>query len=88
MRREAVESETIASIGYEAGRCELDVKFCETGAVYCCFRVSAEEHSELMAAESKGGRVFKAQGAPVQAGEAWSRIAQPRCLSRMCRQAR
>lgn len=67
MRREAVDSETIASIGYEARRCELDVEFRERGDVYLYFQVSAWEHSEFMAAESKGNylnRVFKARGHP------------------------
>jgi hypothetical protein len=67
MRRDAVESETIASIGYEPRRCELDVEFRESGDVYRYFQVPAEEHSEFMAAESKGSylnRVFKAKGHP------------------------
>ena len=67
MRRKAVDSETIASIGYEPLRCELDVEFRESGDVYRYFEVSAEEHSQFMAAESKGGylnQVFKAKGHP------------------------
>ncbi len=67
MRREAVESETIASIGYQPRRCELDIEFRQTGDVYRYFEVSAEEHAEFMSAESKGGylnRVFKAKGHP------------------------
>lgn len=62
-----MDSETIASIGYEPGRCELDLEFCESGDIYRYFQVSAEEHIEFMAAESKGGylnRVFKAKGHP------------------------
>jgi len=67
MRRAAVDSETIASIGYEGRRCELDIEFRESGDVYRYFEVSAEEHKEFMAAESKGtylNRVFKAKGHP------------------------
>ena len=67
MRRAAVDSETIASIGYGAERCELDVEFRESGDVYRYFQVSGEEHNEFMAAESKGtylNRVFKAKGHP------------------------
>ena len=62
-----MDSETIASIGYQTRRCELDVEFRESGDVYRYFEVSAEEHNEFMAAESKGGylnRVFKAKGHP------------------------
>ena len=39
----------------------------ESGDVYRYFQVSAEEHSEFVAAESKGNylnRVFKAKGHP------------------------
>jgi hypothetical protein len=67
MRREAVESETIASIGYEPRRHELDVEFRESGDVYRYFQVLAEEYREFIAAESKGSylnRVFKAKGHP------------------------
>lgn len=67
MRRVAVDSSTIASIGYESRLCELDLEFRESGDVYRYFQVSAEEHREFMAAESKGGylnRVFKAKGHP------------------------
>ncbi len=67
MRRKAVDSGTIALIGYEARRCELDVEFLESGDVYRYFEVSAQEHSEFLAAESKGtylNQVFKAKGHP------------------------
>ena len=67
MRRKAVDSRTIAWIGYEPRRCELDVEFLQSGDVYRYFEVSAQEHSEFMAAESKGtylNQVFKAQGHP------------------------
>jgi hypothetical protein len=67
MRRQAVDSETIASIGYEPRRCELDLEFRDSRDIYRYFEVSAEEHSEFMAAESKGSylnRVFKAKAHP------------------------
>ena len=67
MKRKTVDSETIASIGYEPHRCELDVEFRESGDVYRYFQVSAEEHREFMISESKGGylnRVFKAKEHP------------------------
>lgn len=67
MRRAAVNSETIASIGYAPIRRELDVEFRESGDVYRYFQVSADEHREFVAAESKGSylnRVFKPKGHP------------------------
>jgi hypothetical protein len=67
MGREGVDSETVASIGYEPRRGELDIEFRQSGDVYRYFEVSAEEHAEFMAAESKGGylnRVFKTKGHP------------------------
>ena len=67
MRRKAVDSETVASIGYEPRRCELDIEFRESGDVYRYFQVRAEEHREFMAADSKGtylNRVFKAKEHP------------------------
>jgi KTSC domain len=67
MRRKAVDSGTVASIGYEPRRCELDVEFRESGDVYRYFGVSAEEHAAFMAAESKGthlNQVFKAKRHP------------------------
>lgn len=67
MRRKAVDSETIASIGYDPRLCELDVEFRASGDVYGYFEVSAEEYREFMAAESKGtylNRVFKKKEHP------------------------
>ena len=64
MRRVAVDSETIASIGYEPRSCELELEFRESGDIYRYFHVSADEYREFMAAESKGSylnRVFKAR---------------------------
>lgn len=67
MRREAVDSETIASIGYAPRGCELELEFRDSGDVYRYFQVSAREHEEFMAAESKGtylNRVFKTKDHP------------------------
>jgi hypothetical protein len=54
MGREAVDSEAISSMEYAPRRCELDIEFRRSGDVYRYFEVSAEEHAEFMAAESKG----------------------------------
>jgi len=67
MQREAVDSESIASIGYSPGNCELDIEFRQSGDVYRYSEVSADEHAEFMAAESKGqylNQVFKAKEHP------------------------
>jgi len=64
MRRVAVESTSIVSIGYDRQRRELEIEFRETGDVYRYFAVSAGEYAGLMAAESKGtyfNQVFKPQ---------------------------
>ncbi len=57
-----MESESIASIGYNASRNELEIEFRQSGSVYRYFGVSAVEYIEFMAAESKGtylNQVFK-----------------------------
>ena len=62
-----MDSETIASIGYDPHSCELDIEFRESGDVYRYFHVSGEEHGDFMVAESKGSylnRVFKAKEHP------------------------
>ncbi|NUQ30957.1 MAG: KTSC domain-containing protein [Acidobacteriaceae bacterium] len=62
MRRRAVESESIASIGYDASRNLLEIEFRQNGSVYRYFGVSPEVYIEFMAAESKGtylNQVFK-----------------------------
>lgn len=67
MRREAVESECIASIGHAADKNELEIEFRQNGSVYRYFGVSSDEHSEFMAAESKGSylnQVFKLKAHP------------------------
>ena len=65
MKRVAVDSTSIASIGYEARRCELEIEFRHSGDVYRYFDVPSKEHAEFMAAESKGtylNQVFKPKG--------------------------
>ncbi len=62
MRRAAVESTSIVSIGYDRKRRELEIEFRETGDVYRYFEVSATEYADFIAAESKGSylnQVFK-----------------------------
>ena len=60
-----VDSSSIAWIGYDAKRMELEIKFHDTGDVYRYFEVSPSEHAAFMAAESKGAylnHVFKPRG--------------------------
>jgi len=67
MQRAAVDSESIASIGYSPVNCELDIEFRESGDVYRYLEVSSDEHTEFMAAESKGkylNQIFKAKEHP------------------------
>ena len=54
MRRTAVDSTAIRSMGYDASRRELDVEFRESGDVYRYLDVSPDEYAEFVAAESKG----------------------------------
>src|SRR5215469_14482259 len=54
MKRASVDSTSIASIGYDPRRRELEVEFRESGDVYRYFGVSAGEYADLMAAKSKG----------------------------------
>lgn len=64
MRRIAVDSTAIRSIGYDAGKCELEVEFRNTGSVYRYFDVSPGEYAEFVASESKGtylNQVFKSK---------------------------
>jgi KTSC domain len=65
MRRVAVDSTSIVSIGYEPRRCELEIEFSQSGDVYRYFEVPAEEYAGFMAAESKGtylNHMFKPKG--------------------------
>ncbi len=59
MLREAVESSTMKSVGYEATSRILEIEF-ESGAVYQYLGVSARVHEELLGAESKG-RYFNSE---------------------------
>jgi hypothetical protein len=65
MKRVPVTSESVASLGFEPRRCELDVEFRESGDVYRYSQVSADEYAAFLAAESKGmylNHVFKPKG--------------------------
>ena len=53
MRMVAVESSTIAAVGYDAVRKLLEVEF-SSGAVYHYFGVPAGVHQSLLSASSKG----------------------------------
>jgi len=53
MRVAAVESSTLAAVGYDAGKKLLHVEFC-SGTVYHYVGVPAAVHEELLAALSKG----------------------------------
>jgi hypothetical protein len=50
----AVESSTLAAVGYEAGRKLLQLEF-SSRAVYQYFGVPAAVHQSLLSASSKGG---------------------------------
>jgi KTSC domain len=65
VKRLSVVSESIASLGFDPRRGELDVEFRESGDIYRYFEVSAEEYAAFLAAESKGAylnHVFKPKG--------------------------
>ncbi len=65
MHREPVESETIASIGYDCAFKVLELEFRETGEVYLYFDVPLAEHEAFLSAPSKGtylNRTFKPRG--------------------------
>jgi hypothetical protein len=65
MRRVPLNSTSIASIGYDPERFQLEIEFRESGDVYLYFDVPAEEYTDFMAADSKGtylNQVFKPRG--------------------------
>jgi hypothetical protein len=65
MRRVAVDSTSIASIGYEPQRRELEIEFRESRDVYRYFEVPVDDFDEFLAAKSKGtylNHVFKTRG--------------------------
>jgi hypothetical protein len=53
MRRQAVESTTVRSIGYDARRKVLEIEF-QSGTVYQYFDVLEAVHEGFWSAESKG----------------------------------
>lgn len=53
MQRQAVDSSSLASVGYEASSRTLEVEF-RNGGVYRYLGVSPSMHRALMSAESKG----------------------------------
>jgi hypothetical protein len=67
MKRLAINSTSIASIGYEPLQHQLEIEFRDSGEVYRYFGVSAEEYAAFLKAESKGtylNQVFKLMGHP------------------------
>lgn len=53
MKREAVQSQALNSVGYDPDACVLEVEF-ESGAVYRYFDVPAHLYASLMTAASHG----------------------------------
>ena len=53
IKREAVESSVLASVGYDAQSRLLEIEF-HSGALYRYFEVPKEIYRQLLAAESKG----------------------------------
>jgi hypothetical protein len=53
IKRQAVESSVLASVGYDAKRRFLEIEF-HSGAIYRYLEVPEEIHKGLLAAESKG----------------------------------
>lgn len=54
MQRAAVDSETIASLGYDPTWKMLEIEFRESGEVYLYFDVPQLEYEAFMSAPSKG----------------------------------
>jgi hypothetical protein len=63
MRRVPVDSSSLASVGYDADTCVLELAF-RQGGVYQYFDVPADVYQEFMAAESHG-RYFTESIRPV-----------------------
>ena len=53
MERSPVESSNLASVGYEADSCTLEIEF-HSGGVYHYFGVPLDVYQGLMSASSKG----------------------------------
>ncbi len=67
MRRSGVNSSSIAAIGYDSRRRELEIEFRSSGNVYRYFGVPMEEFTEFLGAESKGtylNQIFRAHAYP------------------------
>jgi hypothetical protein len=65
MQREEIDSEVIASIGYDATWHVVEIEYRETKEIYAYFDVTAEEFTAFRNAESKGtylNTIFKARG--------------------------
>jgi KTSC domain len=65
MRRVTVDSSSIAWIGYDPKRQELEVKFRDSGDIYRYFEVTPGEYAAFMASKSKGkylNYIFKPRG--------------------------
>ena len=54
MKRTAVKSSVLSSVGYDADTAELEIEF-TSGDVYRYYAVPARVHRELVAAQSPGG---------------------------------
>lgn len=54
MQRAAVDSETIASVGYDPTWKMLEIEFRQSGEVYLYFEVPQSEYEAFMSAPSKG----------------------------------
>jgi hypothetical protein len=65
MKSVAVNSTSIAAIGYDERTCDLGIEFLESGELYIYFAVPPEEHQAFFETESKGeylNLVFKMKG--------------------------
>ena len=64
MKREPIESDVIASIGYDPVWKVLEIEFRQTRDIYDYFDVPPAEHTAFLAAESKGAylnTIFKSR---------------------------
>ena len=65
MQREPIDSDVIASIGYDAAWRVLEIEYRQTQEIYEYFEVPLEEYTAFRNAESKGtylNTVFKPRG--------------------------
>jgi hypothetical protein len=64
MKRESIESEAIASMGYDPMWQVLEIEFRESREIYDYFGVPPDEYSAFVSAESKGtylNTIFKSR---------------------------